>query len=67
MKAADRLIAGFFLFLACLVWPLLSLANRPAMILGIPVLILYLFAVWAAIVGVLIAATCWRQPPGDRT
>lgn len=67
MKVADRLIACFFLFAACLVWPLLSLANRPRMIMGIPILILYLLAVWVGIVGVLIAATRWKHPPANKT
>jgi hypothetical protein len=36
-----------------LVWPLLTLANRPALVAGVPPLVLYLFVVWAAIVAVL--------------
>ena len=53
MKARDLLSACFLLFGALLVWPLLSIANRPALVAGIPALVLYLFVVWAAIVGVL--------------
>ena len=53
MKATERIVAWFLLFGACLVWPLLSIANRSALVLGIPVLVFYLFAVWVAIVGVL--------------
>ena len=56
MKAAELLVACFLLFGACLVWPLLAIANRPALlVLGVPALVLYLFAVWAAMVAVLIA------------
>ena len=44
------MVASFLLFGACLVWPLLSIANRPVLFLGIPVMVLYLFGVWAAIV-----------------
>jgi hypothetical protein len=35
------------------VWPLLTIANRPALVAGVPALVLYLFVVWAAIVAVL--------------
>ena len=55
MKAAELLVACFLLFGVCLVWPLLAIANRPVLILGVPALVLYLFAVWTAMVAVLIA------------
>ena len=55
MKAAELLVACFLLFGACLVWPLLAIANRPVLVLGVPALVLYLFAVWAAMVVVLLA------------
>ena len=54
MTARELLAACFVLFGALLVWPLLSIPNRPVLIAGVPALVLYLFAVWAAIVGVLI-------------
>ena len=54
MKAAELVVACFLLFGACLVWPLLAIANRPALILGVPALVLYLFTVWAGMVAVLI-------------
>ena len=54
MTARELLAACFILFGALLVWPLLSIPNRPALIAGIPALVLYLFTIWAAIVGVLI-------------
>ena len=54
MTARELLGACFILFGALLVWPLLSIPNRPALVAGVPALVLYLFAVWAAIVGVLI-------------
>ena len=49
----QRLIA-----LACLGWllfnyPLLSLFNGGGALLGVPVLYAYLFATWAALIGVL--------------
>jgi hypothetical protein len=61
MKATDRIVACFVFFAACLVWPVLSIANRPVAVLGIPALVLYLFAVWAAIVAVLVVIS--RRPP----
>ena len=53
MKAKELLAACFVLFTALLVWPLLSIPNRLTLIAGVPALVLYLFAVWAAIVAVL--------------
>ena len=55
MKARELLAACFVLFGALLLWPLLTIANRPVLIGGVPALVLYLFAVWAAIVAVLVA------------
>jgi hypothetical protein len=55
MKAREVLAACFVLFGALLLWPLLTIANRPVLIGGVPALLLYLFAVWAAMVAVLVA------------
>ena len=55
MKAVELVLACFFLFAACLVWPLLAIANRPVLVAGVPALVLYLFGVWTAMVVVLIA------------
>ena len=53
MKTKDLLAACFLVFGTLLVWPMLSIANRSALFVGVPALVLYLFLVWAAIVGVL--------------
>jgi hypothetical protein len=53
VRGKELLAALFPLFFALLVWPLLTAANRPALVLGVPALVLYLFAVWAVIVAVL--------------
>ena len=53
MKTKEILAASFVFFGGLLVWPLLTIANRPALVAGVPALVLYLFVVWAAIVGVL--------------
>jgi hypothetical protein len=54
VTARELLATCFVLFGALLIWPLLSIPNRLVLIAGIPALVLYLFAVWAAIVGVLV-------------
>jgi uncharacterized membrane protein (DUF4010 family) len=53
VTARELLAICFVLFGALLVWPLLSIPNRLVLIAGVPALVLYLFALWAAIVGVL--------------
>ena len=62
-RVKDLLAACFVLFTALLVWPLLTIANRPRLIAGVPALILYLFGVWAVIVGVLVWAA--RRAGGE--
>ena len=64
MKAVELVVACFLLFGACLVWPLLAIANRPVLLLGVPALVLYLFAVWAAIV-VALASLARRVLPTE--
>jgi membrane protein implicated in regulation of membrane protease activity len=61
MKATELLIACFALFGACLLWPLLAIANRPVLVLGVPALALYLFAVWGVIVVVLVVSAARRR------
>jgi len=53
VRAKELLGACFALFAALLVWPLLGIPNRPVLVVGLPVLVLYLFVVWAAMVAVL--------------
>ena len=65
MKATERLVASFCFFAACLVWPLLAIANRPVLVLGLPALVLYLFTVWAAIVLALVAVARRARIPED--
>ena len=65
MRAAERVVALFALFLTLLVWPILGIANRPTMVLGVPALVLYLFAVWALIVAVLVLITRPARPVED--
>ncbi|HXG03598.1 MAG: hypothetical protein K6T92_01075 [Candidatus Rokubacteria bacterium] len=53
MKVRELLAVCFALFTALLLWPVLSIPNRPLLVAGLPALVLYLFAVWAAVVAVL--------------
>ena len=64
MKAKELLPACFLLFAALLVWPLLTTPSRAGFVAGVPAPVLYLFVVWAAMVGVL-AWTAWRSRRGD--
>jgi hypothetical protein len=65
MKAAELVLACFLLFGACLVWPLLAIANRPVLVLGVPALVLYLFFLWGAMVAVLVSLARRVGPPED--
>ena len=56
MKPQELLGACVLLFGALLCWPLLSIPNRPLLVAGVPALVLYLFVVWSAIVGILVWA-----------
>ncbi len=53
MRVGELLAACFALLTAALLWPLLTLANRPVLVAGVPLLVLYLFAVWALAVALL--------------
>jgi hypothetical protein len=53
VRVRDLLPACFLVLTALLIWPLLSIPNRPTLVAGVPALVLYLFAVWAVIVVVL--------------
>jgi hypothetical protein len=53
MKSKDLLVDLFALGAILFSWPLLTVVNRPVAVLGIPLLVLYLFALWAGIIGVL--------------
>ena len=65
MKAVELVVACFLLCGACLVWPLLAIANRPVLLLGVPALVLYLFVLWGAMVVVLISLAARVRPPED--
>jgi hypothetical protein len=64
MKSKDLLVALFVLGVALLSWPLLTVVNTSTAVLGIPLLVLYLFAVWAGIIGILFWLTGGRDTTG---
>ena len=57
----QRLVALFLLGVLLLNFPLLNLFASPARVFGIPVLYAYVFAVWAA----LIALMVWVVEKGE--
>lgn len=48
-QLAALAVAGLF----ALTYPVLSIASRDGWLVGIPVLYLYLFAVWATLIGAM--------------
>jgi len=48
-----RLVAVFLLGLLLLNYPLLNLFENPGEFLGVPVLIAYIFTVWALLIGLM--------------
>jgi len=61
MKSKDLLVTLFVIGVVLLSWPFLTVANRPVAVLGVPILVLYLFGVWAAVIGVLFWLTGGRD------
>ena len=52
-----RLTAVFFLGVLLLTYPILTLFDHSISLFGIPLLFLYLFAVWAGLIGLIVLAT----------
>ena len=61
-----RLLLLSLLFLLLFNEPVISIVNRPALVLGIPVLYAYVLVVWALMVGALIYVI-HRYPPTDES
>ncbi len=59
-KISRRLAALFVIGVALLYPPLLGTCNRPGSFFGIPILPLYLFTAWGALV-----VTAWLLGRGD--
>jgi hypothetical protein len=58
----QRLAAVFLAGLLLFNYPLIALFDRPVEWLGIPLLYLYVFGVWAGLIG----AMAWIAAVGDR-
>jgi hypothetical protein len=54
-RTQEQLVALFVLGALLLLPPLLAIFNRPVRVLGVPVLYLYLFVAWAAVIGLTAA------------
>ena len=65
MKTRELLVVSFVFIGGLLVWPLLTVPNRPVLVAGVPALVLYLFGVWVAIIAVLAWAS--HRTRGDDT
>ena len=53
----ELVTALFVLGAVLLSWPFLTIFNTPRAIFGIPLLVLYLFGVWAGIIAILFWVT----------
>lgn len=51
--SGQRLVALFFVGLLLLNYPVLSLFDRPVELFGIPLLFLYIFCIWACLIGLM--------------
>ena len=60
----ERLLALFLLGIIAFTPPFLGIFNTPRLILGIPVLYLYLFGAWGLLIG-LVALTVHRTTGDD--
>lgn len=48
----ERLVGLFLLGLVLFEYPMLALFNAPRLVLGVPLLYLYLFLAWAAVIAI---------------
>jgi uncharacterized membrane-anchored protein len=60
----SRLAALFILGCVALLYPLVSLFSRDAAVLGVPVLYIYLFGIWAALIVLARLAAAGRKGDG---
>ncbi|SHK02772.1 hypothetical protein [Rhodothermus profundi] len=58
-----RLVALFVLGLLLMNFPLLSLFSQDHLVLGVPVLYLYLYGTWGVIIGLLVWLMEGRRSP----
>ena len=60
-KKNKRLVALFLLGCVLLNYPILSLVNLNKLVLGFPLLYVYLFAVWCLLISLTALATFFRS------
>lgn len=58
----SRMVALFILGVVLFNYPVLSLFNRKLLILGIPILYLFMFSVWVLFIVLIIFITASRNP-----
>ena len=63
-RSRELLVALLLLGVLLLVPPLLTIFNQATRVLGVPMLYLYLFVVWAALIA-LVALTVERRDSAD--
>ena len=63
-KKNKRLVALFLLGCVLLNFPILSLVNLETLVLGFPLLYVYIFGVWCLLIALTVLATLHR--PGNR-
>lgn len=54
---SDRLVALFMLGFVLFNYPFLAVFNRARLVLGVPLLYLYLFVAWGAVIALAAVAT----------
>jgi hypothetical protein len=57
MPLRELVVALFVLEAVLLSWPFLTIFNHARAVFGLPLLVLYLFAVWTAMIGVAFLVT----------
>ena len=62
VRRRNRLFCLFLLAALLLNFPLLTLFDRPLLVAGIPLIYLYLFLVWGALIWAVYMATHRRRP-----
>ncbi len=60
---ADRLVALFMLGFVLFNYPFLAVFNRARLVLGVPLLYLYLFLAWGAVIALAALATAGSEDP----
>jgi hypothetical protein len=65
-RSADAIKALFLVGVVLLVPPLLLVFNRPVRVFGIPLLYLYIFAVWAGVIALATRVSARIKPQSEQ-